>query len=79
MTIPELDQAILRRDVPDQGLRTGDVGVVVHVYPSGQAYEVEFMTADGDTVAVLTLEAAEVEPLAGRRILNARPLVAGQA
>ena len=70
---------ILRRDLPDEGLRVGDVGVVVHAYASRRAYEVEFLTADGDTVAVLTLEADAIEPLAGRRILNARPLVAGHA
>jgi hypothetical protein len=77
--ISELDEAILRRDLPDEGLRAGDVGVVVHAYASGRAYEVEFMTADGDTVAVVTLDADDVEPLAGRRILHARPLTAGQA
>lgn len=76
MGIPELEQAVLRRDRPEAGLRAGDVGVVVHVYRDGQAYEVEFLTADGDTVAVLTLDSADVEPLGGRRILNARPLVA---
>ena len=79
MAIPELDEVILRRDLPDEGLRAGDVGVVVHAYESGRGYEVEFLTADGETVAVLTLGADDVEPLTGRRILNARPLVAGQA
>ena len=74
MAIAEHDQVLLRRDLPGVGLRAGDVGVVVGVYGAGRAYEVEFLTADGDTVAVETLAADQVEPLAGRRILNARLL-----
>ena len=70
----ELEQAVLLADLPAHGLRAGDVGMVVGVYGGGAAYEVEFTTADGDTVAVETLTAAQVAPLAGRRILNARPL-----
>jgi len=46
---------------------------VVGVYGDGEAYEIEFLTADGATVAVETLPAAQVTPLAGRRILHARP------
>ena len=78
MPIPELADVILRRDLPGDGLRAGDVGVVVHVYAGARAYEVEFLTADGDTVAVVTLEAADVAPLAGRHILHARPLTASK-
>jgi hypothetical protein len=73
MAMAELDQAMLLTDLPDHGLRAGDVGVVVGVYGDGEAYEIEFLTADGDTVAVETLPAAQVTPLAGRRILHARP------
>ncbi len=35
----------------------GDVGTVVHVYRDGQAYEVKFVTSEGHTAAVATLEA----------------------
>jgi hypothetical protein len=76
VAIVEHGQVLLRRDLPAAGLRAGDVGVVVGVYAEGRAFEVEFMTADGETIAVETLAAEHVEPLAGRRILNARPLVA---
>ena len=79
MPVPELADVILRRDLPAEGLRAGDIGVVVHAYASAQTYEVEFLTTDGDTVAVVTLDAADVTPLAGRRILHARPLTATQA
>jgi hypothetical protein len=67
---------VLRTDLPAYGLIAGDVGTVVFVHANGAAYEVEFMTADGETVAVETLEANQVEPVAGPRILHARMHVA---
>ena len=50
-----LDTLVLDRDLPDYGLRKGDLGAVVEVY---EAYgiEVEFVTASGRTAVVLTLE-----------------------
>lgn len=57
-TIRELDQVVLTSDVPAEGLVVGDVGTVVLIYRDGQAYEVEFMTFEGKTAAVITLEAS---------------------
>ena len=74
--LKEFDLAALREDLPSHGLRAGDVGTVVFVHGDGLAYEVEFMTADGRTIAVETLEAAQVEPLAGDQILHMRKLAA---
>jgi len=42
----------------------------------GPAYEVEFVTAQGTTVAVLTLERGDVRPLQGHEILHVRSLTA---
>ena len=75
-TLRELERAVLRTDLPANGLIAGDVGTVVFVHANGAAYEVEFMTADGETVAVETLEASQVEPVAGPRILHVRRHVA---
>jgi uncharacterized protein DUF4926 len=58
--IREFDSVVLTREKPDHGLKSGDVGTVVHRYKDGQAYEVEFVTGEGRTVAVLTLLAGEV-------------------
>ncbi len=71
--LQELDTVVLKRDRPDVGLRTGDIGAIVHRYVPG-GYEVEFVTGGGDTVAVLTLSDADVRPLAPGEILHARPL-----
>ena len=70
----ELDLVVLTRDLPEHGLARGDVGTVVHAYSDGEAYEVEFVVASGETVAVLTLESCDVRPREGQEILHSRPL-----
>lgn len=77
--IAELDLVVLDRDVAEHGLTRGDVGTVVHRYGAGHAFEVEFITAAGATVAVLTLESDEVRAVADREILHMRSLVAASA
>ena len=75
----ELDMVVLTSDLSEHGLQKGDVGAVVHVYGEGEAYEVEFVAAEGRTVAILTLTTADVRPMAAREILHVRevePLVA---
>ena len=72
--IPEHDPVALARPLPEYGLEAGDLGVVVFVYPEG-AYEVEFMTAGGWTVAVVTLKSEDVRPVRDREVPHARELV----
>ncbi|MFW6200160.1 MAG: DUF4926 domain-containing protein [Gemmatimonadota bacterium] len=72
--IGELERVVLTRDVPEHHLAEGDLGTVVFRYPDGSAYEIEFMSGNGDTVAVLTLESGDVRSLADGEILHARRL-----
>lgn len=72
--IRELDTVVLERDASDHLLERGDVGAVVHVYGGGTSYEVEFVAADGRTVALLTLSSSDIRPLAGEEILHVRQL-----
>jgi hypothetical protein len=62
----------LRATVSAEGLEAGDVGTVVHVYGDGKAYEVEFVTLDGHTAAVVTLEARQVRPVRRHEMTHAR-------
>jgi hypothetical protein len=71
--IAELDTIVLTRDLPQHGLAAGDVGAVVHAH-SGAAYEVEFVTGGGATVALLTLPAGDLRPIRPTEILHAREL-----
>lgn len=73
--IKEHDRVVWKSDVEGGRLVAGDVGAVVHIYGNGEAYEVEFMTLDGRTVTVTTLEASRVRPIEPDEIAHARPLV----
>ena len=53
-------QVVLVTPLPALGLEPGDVGVVVHVHAQGAAYEVEFMSLDGRTIGVQTLQAPQL-------------------
>jgi hypothetical protein len=66
-----LDTIVLERDLPERGLRRGDLGAVVEVYePEG--LEVEFVTASGRTVALVTLTAHDVRPVADDDLVSVR-------
>jgi hypothetical protein len=74
--IHEHERAILTSDIPEQGLKAGDVGTVVHVYRDGAAYEIEFFALDGRTLDVVTVEASQVRPVSHRDMLHVRELSA---
>ena len=69
MTIKEHDSVVLTADLPSEQLKAGDVGAVVHIHNAGTAYELEFMTFAGNTVAVATVNAAALRPV-GKRDLS---------
>lgn len=69
----ELDCVILTRDLQDERLRAGDVGTVVMVHGEGDAFDVEFVAWNGETIALVTLRASDVRPI-GREMPHVRPL-----
>jgi Domain of unknown function (DUF4926) len=74
--IKELETVVLTADLPQHGLKAGDLGTVVLVHTHG-GYEVEFMTLDGETVAVLSLSPDQVRPVGRREIAHARLVTSG--
>ena len=74
--LAEHEVVVLTRDLPDEGLRVGDVGVVLLTHkgrdgvPPG--YTVEVTTVTGETVAVVDVAADAVRPAAERDIRHAR-------
>lgn len=72
----ELDLVVLEHDIEQYNLKIGDVGTVVHCYDDKLGYEVEFVTAEGKTIAVLTLTMKDIRPFENAEILHARDLVA---
>ena len=74
--IKEHDVVVLTTSLPDERLEAGDVGTVVHLYADGRAYEVEFTTLEGQTVAVATVEKNQVRPVGEHDIAHAREMPA---
>jgi hypothetical protein len=76
VSIPLFERVVLTRDLPADHLRAGDVGVIVeHYAPRGGApegYEVEFFAASGDTVAVVSIAAADLRTATEHEILSVR-------
>ncbi|HET6201801.1 MAG TPA: DUF4926 domain-containing protein [Planctomycetota bacterium] len=72
MRFRTLDTVVLERDLPELGLRKGDLGAVVQVYePDG--LEVEFVTASGRTEALVPLKERDVRPVAETDLVSVRP------
>jgi len=69
--IKELDTIVLTHDIAEHKLKQGDVGAVVHCYPENR-FEVEFVTGEGNTAAVLTLVGDDIRPMGKGEILHAR-------
>lgn len=66
-----LDTVVLNRDLPEHGLRAGDLGAVVEIYGS-DGVGVEFVRASGQTKALLTLKPADLRSVAETDILAVR-------
>jgi len=73
MRFKELQTVVLNRDLPEHGLRRGDLGSVVLVYePDG--LEVEFVSASGRTEALVTLRDTDVRAVADGDLISVRQL-----
>lgn len=71
MTYKTLDTVVLAMNLPEHGLRNGDLGAVVAVYePDG--LEVEFVTASGKTQALLTLKVGDVRSVQDSDLFSVR-------
>ena len=71
MTYQLLDTIVLDRDLPEHGLRQGDLGAIVEIYQP-DAFEVEFVTASGRTAALLTLDARDIRPVGDDDLVSVR-------
>ena len=71
--IKELDEVVLTCDLPEHGLKSGDTGTVVLVH-NRPGYEVEFMTLEGDTMAIISLSPDQVRAAGPRDMPHARAI-----
>lgn len=70
--INELDQVVLREDIPESGLKAGDVGTVVLVHQGRKGFELEFVALDGETIAIVSVFAKNVRSVRPREISRVR-------
>ena len=78
-------QVALTRDLPEYGLKAGDVAVVVEHLPAPatpegrgeEGYALEVFNAVGETLAVVMVPASAVRPLREEEILHVRAHTAG--
>ena len=75
MAIKELDSVVLTQDLTELGLCRGDIGTIVLAH-GDRGYEVEFVSLDGETLAVTSLSPQQVRPVRGREIAHARSIEA---
>ena len=57
-----------------KGLKAGDVGTIVHIHPRGEAFVVEFMTLDGNTIAIATVLPSQARLVTDQDITHARTM-----
>ncbi|MFN0180198.1 MAG: DUF4926 domain-containing protein [Gemmatimonadales bacterium] len=72
MTYAELETVVLARDLPEVGLKAGDLGAIVHVH-SPTSFDVEFVRASGATQALVTVSLDQLRSVTDRDLIAVRP------
>lgn len=73
MAFQLLQPVVLVHDLPEHGLRAGDLGAIVEVHDEN-AFEVEFVKASGETGALVTLSANDVRAIEATDLVTVRTL-----
>ena len=78
MTLALFQRVVLTEDLPKEGLRAGDVGVIVEHYPActdvPEGYELEVFAASGQTIAVVSVRASAVREATEHEVLSVREM-----
>lgn len=77
MAIDLFKRVALRIDLPEHGLRKGDVATIAEHLPGKDCedgYALEGFNAIGDTIAMITVPQSAVEPLTADAIPSVRPI-----
>lgn len=78
MRLPLYQHVALRRDVPEHGLKAGDLATLVDYVPHPEGGEegcvLEVFNAIGESIAVVIVPRSDSEGLSAAEILAIRPL-----
>ncbi|MCB0202737.1 MAG: DUF4926 domain-containing protein [Caldilineae bacterium] len=79
MKMKLFQEVALVRDVPDEGMRSGDVAMLVDYVPHPRDGEegavLEVFNAVGESIAVVTVPASAIAPLRADQMPAVRPLL----
>ena len=70
----EHERIVLITDILEEGLVAGDVGTIVHIHPREEAFVVEFMALDGNTIAIATVLPSQTRLVTDKDITHAREM-----
>ena len=68
----EFDIVVLTIDIPKSNLKTGDIGTIVMCHKNGEAYEVEFVKFNGETISVECLYNSDIRHVSNDEIPHVR-------
>ena len=74
------EEVVLGRDIPEKGLKKGDVATVVEHHPASggeDGYSLEVFNALGDTIAVVTVPESLIESLTKNEVFSVRSIASG--
>ena len=74
----EHEQIMLTEDVfgdEREELKSGDAGTIIHIPPNQEALVVEFMSLDGDTLAIATVLPSQVRPVTNADLIHAKTVL----
>lgn len=77
MKIELFKRVALKIDIPDEGLRRGDLATIVDYLPAKDGedgYALEVFNAIGESITVIMVPESAVEPLTGDKVPSVRPL-----
>ncbi len=79
MTFELYKQVALARDIPEDGLRKGDIATVVDRHPSPEpcgeeGYSLEVFNALGEALLVTVVPGSAIEPLRQDQVFSVRQL-----
>jgi hypothetical protein len=68
----EMERVALTEDMSEHGLKAGDIGMILHIYGNHQGYEVEFVSLNGDLIALVSVYPNQIRQLESDEIASAR-------
>ena len=71
----EHDCVTLTADFEEKGLKSGDGGTIVHIYPGGEVFVVEFVSSDGYSADIVEVPKSQIRQMAGDDRSHARERV----